>query len=455
VATVNYADDIMIHAHTQRLAWGIMLASFLLFCSLVIGSILAAYLFLFESRVAIETWIEVGRGTALLTDDDVEGQGLRLRENITNRSLLISTDSQSQTSLLFYLPDESQRRLLAVATLKHSGEVALTQAQMPRFWWSRGQYEIQWGSFRGEMSVLILKDNGRSMTMWIDAARGGTVQINNPGYYVISGNDSRLMVTTHEGESVIYGMDKPLNRLVLPGQSGALLYGIAEPVVASARQNLLVNGSFALNVDQQADSTSSSYPPGRWGCLNVQDALPRGIFRMDYWDGRSALRLLRKDNASNHGETGCRQPIEEALGDVSAYNFMELEATFLVSYQSLSACGIQGSECPLMIKLVYEDINGVQRDWFQGFYTMRNEELDYPLRCVSCSQDHQQINEKVWYTFETGNLFNAIPPEQRPAHLKQVEFYASGHQYDVFVSDLGIFVGYADVIPSGTINPGG
>jgi len=412
-------------------------------------------LFLFESRVAIETWIEVGRGTALLTDENVEGRGLRLRENITNRSLSINTDSQSQTNILFYMPGENHRRLLAVATLKNNSETSLREAQMPRFWWSRGQYEIRWENFRGEVSVLVLKENGRPLTMWIEAARGGIVQINTAGHYNISANDARLRVTTHEGEAVIYGMEQRLNRLVVRGQSGALLYGIAEPVIASARKNLLINGAFALTVDPQADSETSVYPPGRWGCVNVQDALPRGVFRMDYWDGRSALRLLRKDNASTHGETGCKQPVEASSSDVSSYNFMEIETTFLIGYQSLSACGTQGSECPLMVKLVYDDINGIRRDWFQGFYTMRNDELNYPLRCVSCSQDHLQINEKVWYTFETGNLFNSIPPEQRPARIHLLEFYASGHQYDVFVSDVGIFVGYVDVVPSGVSSPSG
>ncbi|MDW8172592.1 MAG: hypothetical protein RML73_08920 [Anaerolineae bacterium] len=450
-----FDDDIIVHANTQRLAWGVMLISFTIFCSLVFGGILTSYLFLFESRVPIETWVEVGRGTALLTDESVEGRGLRLREDITNRSLSISTDSQSQTNVLFYMPGQNHRRLLAVATLKNNSETSLIQAQMPRFWWSHGQYEIRWQGFRGEASILVLKDNGRPLTMWVEAARGGTVQINGSGHYNISANDSRLRVTTHEGEAVVYGMEQRLNRLVLRGQSGAVLYGIAEPVVSPSRRNLLVNSAFALSVDSQVNGETSTYPPGRWGCTNVQDALPRGVFRMDYWDGRSALRLLRRDNASTHGETGCRQPIEVASSDVSSYNFMEIEATFLISYQSLSACGIQGSECPLMLKLVYDDIYGIRRDWFQGFYAVRNAELDYPLRCVSCSQDHLQINEKVWYTFETGNLFNAIPPEQRPARLHLLEFYASGHQYDVFVSDLGVFVGYVDVMPSGASSSGG
>ncbi|MFQ3672717.1 MAG: hypothetical protein SNJ83_03875, partial [Aggregatilineales bacterium] len=107
----------------------------------------------------------------------------------------------------------------------------------------------------------------------------------------------------------------------------------------------------------------------------------------------------------------------------------------------------RGSECPLMLRVNYIDVNGSERAWFQGFYTMSNPALGYPPRCESCTQDHLQINPRVLYTYRTGNLFATIPASARPVRITSVEFYASGHQYDVLVNEIGMYVGYVDTVP--------
>ena len=209
---------------------------------------------------------------------------------------------------------------------------------------------------------------------------------------------------------------------------------------------MLENGLFTFaSVD-----TATSALPQRWGCFNEQDDLPRGVYALENLQGRSVLRLLRTDRASSHGETRCLQPIIPENRDVTQFNYLELEASFMVDYQSLPDCGIRGSECPLMLYMTYKDTSGEDREWYQGFYYSSDPSVSYPPRCESCTQDHLLINGKVWYTFETGNLFFILPPTARPAQIKSVEFYASGHQYDVYVSEIMLSVGYGDVpVPVG------
>jgi hypothetical protein len=126
------------------------------------------------------------------------------------------------------------------------------------------------------------------------------------------------------------------------------------------------------------------------------------------------------------------------------YDFLALRATFYVDFQSLAGCGTRGSECPLMLRMDYIDVEGEARQWFHGFYA--REEGDYPVRCSTCSQDHDQLNEKAWYTYESPNLLSffkpepdeAFVPDLTPRTIVALWIYASGHQYDVWIDEVAL-----------------
>ncbi len=80
-----------------------------------------------------------------------------------------------------------------------------------------------------------------------------------------------------------------------------------------------------------------------------------------------------------------------------------------VQHQSLSACGIAGSECPVMLKLTYVDQDGNDRVWYHGFYTDYSPAAGGRRICDSCWEPHEQINKDAWYTYESGNLFTDWP----------------------------------------------
>jgi hypothetical protein len=179
--------------------------------------------------------------------------------------------------------------------------------------------------------------------------------------------------------------------------------------------------------------------------------MPRGAYQLEINDGRRVLRLVRGDNATSNGETRCLTYFGQNGLDVSGYTYLEIRATFKINYQSLNACGIFGSECPLMLRMDYIDEGGVERRWFHGFYSLLDLQLNYPLSCNSCRQEHDQINEKTWYTYQTGNLFALLGPDQKPKTIVNVQFYASGHQYDVFVGEVSLLAGQGsgDPAPAG------
>jgi hypothetical protein len=171
---------------------------------------------------------------------------------------------------------------------------------------------------------------------------------------------------------------------------------------------------------------------------------PAGKAIADMLDGRPVLRFLRDNDATSHGETGCLRSWSREGQNVESFNYLSLRATFKINYQSLSACGQDGSECPLMLIVEYRDKHDVNRRWIHGFYYFVDPDRNFPLQCNSCLQVHEQINEKTWFTYDSGNLLNLLAnpdqlAEERPVSIIDVQFKSSGHQYDVTVGDVSLF----------------
>jgi len=430
----------------EQLAWGVMLLSFAAFCIVFLVATIALYNFLFESTVPMQTILRVGRGTVGITDAELIPRVVRTEEDLTNRTAVISTDSQSQSTISYRLPESEGSRLIAAITVKQGTSASLRRATLPRFDWSNVGYEIIVRDLEGEIDILITGETQNPFLLSLQDINGQTLHFLRKGRYRVTANGTLLEVVNREGEVVLFSKDLTEARIIPSGRRAIVLQDRNDVILTNARENLLENGLFVLSENIQEVEQSVSLP-ARWGCTNLQDSLPRGSYNLEYGDGRSSIRLLRAEGASSHGETRCKQPFPEPGAYVGDYNYLELTAAFYINFQSLSECGIAGSECPMMMMMEYTDMDGNEWRWVQGFYTNDDLQIDYPLRLGESSQDHQKINEKVWYTFETGNLFSILSPEQQPEYINNIEFYASGHQYDVFVSEIAMLVGINETIP--------
>lgn len=422
----------------ERMAWAIVWFAFAMFCGVCVGTTVAVYAFLFYSVAPLDVEAQVGKGTVVISSADNGERGERLREFLPVRPASMSTDTLSQATLVFNTSDFGAVQFVAAVTLKNNSNVLLRRANRPRFDWSDGKYEIELTDLRGDIDVVVGDIGSRSVEIQITTWRGEKITLSKPGRYAISVSDLRVQVVNQRGEAVLASADQQYNLLLKAGQDGLLVAG-RPPVTAPPRINLIDHGLFIFDALNAVDDGTIRMPT-HWGCGNAQKELPRGLYTVAELQGRTALQLMRGNNATTNGETRCKQPYTLLGMDVSAYDFLELETTFLINSQSISECGVEGSECPLMIHLVYTDINGVSREWYQGFYASLDPLYDsYKSRCASCTQDHEQINAKVWYTYESGNLLNVLPADARPATINKIEFYASGHQYNVYVGELSLF----------------
>lgn len=435
---------------TQRIAWMVLIGSFtlfILFCGFLSYGI---YSFLFQSRVALNTSVAVARGSVGLVRTDLT-ESFELVGRSLSRGDTLLTDSQSQAVVLVR-DNREETSTIAAITLKNNSRVVMRNASRPRFNWSPQGYRVSLTALDGEVDVWIPEGLTRNAGLSIALGNGAVVDISEAGSYTLSLNDTEITLTTRYGKAAILPPARENSRPVVNMQVGIYDLESGEVRVQTGLQDLLTNSRFiqpTVQAFNARNGASAGLPVmNSWNCSDRTADAPMGGFHQRLFDGRHVIQFLRADNAQNHGETACIQPFVPSgqIGQrVDGYQFLGFRTTFYVESHSLDGCGVQGSECPLMLLMDYVDIEGRSNQWFQGFYAQLRDPADYPLTCLSCQQEHKRVNPRTWYTYESGNLINLLPPERRPASILNVRFYASGHQYNVYMSELSLLVGGSDV----------
>lgn len=413
----------------QRRAWGILLLSFAAFCAICVVAGVSVSYFLFQSTVSLESVLRVGRGTGV-----VSGQAV-YNERALVLGDTLSTDGQSQATI-FFSDAQADNRLIAMVTLKGSTAMNFRRTLRPRFDWGSGSYGIELERLSGELDVFIMPSLPRDMRLTVRTVAGDLIDMHSSGQYRISVTDTQVRVENVNGSASLIPANQKIGRSIPANNQGVVRYSDDATLVliSPAKVNLITSSTF-----EDAGVIAQS-----WVCSNREDAPPSGQYFLERKNGRMVMRMLRADGATSNGETRCLNSFGQYGLDVAAYTYLELRVMFNILSQSLDVCGTQGSECPLMLRIDYRDQRGASRQWIHGFYSRPNPQLNYPLYCLSCTQEHELVNERTWYIYDTGNLLNLFAPGERPVSIVNVQFYASGHQYDVLVSDVALLAGSAD-----------
>jgi len=417
----------------QRMAWGVLLLAFAIFCTICIITGVGVNYFLFQSSVLMESSVLVGRGSV-----SVSGGAVYSSYTLANGDIL-RTDPQSQ-STIFFRDSQQGERLIASVTIRGNTNMTLWRAIRPRFSWSTGIYSIELQNVSGNLDVFVPKDLERDFRLTIRNPQGALADFGGSGQYLVSIMDTQIRIVNREGQVSLIPANSNEGRAIPIDSQGVIATdNPTEVALMPALVNLLQNSNFQDVFPSQEGNT-----PGlaeAWGCTNSTSNLPRGSYQAEVQDGRNLLRLVRGENAETNGETRCGTWFPSGGFDVTGLNTLVLRASFNIQYQSLNTCGVDGSECPLMLRVDYVDMNGIAKRWFHGFYAAFDPQRNYPLSCDSCASEHERVNEKTWYTYDSGNWFTLFPPDSRPATIVNVQFYASGHQYDVYVGEVALLAG--------------
>jgi hypothetical protein len=421
----------MMSRSPEQVAWITLIVSFIVFILTGVGATFGARWFVLSSTVGLETHVLVGRGTVgvrPVAGGTSGAEAVRSSRQLGRREL-VTTDEIAQGTIQFvdaHLAD----RVIANATILPGSQIELFSAERPRFNLGDNHYFIELGSFEGRLEIDIPPDLPKAIELKVQGSRAEVI-LTEPGLYLLWSLPNSSIVIARRGQALMESPAVQSSVEVAPGLTGVV--SNSEASVNFTTTELVRN---ALFLDSSQPGVADS-----WGCYSFSENpdAPRGIQQLLTINGRRGLHIMRSGEDLGYGETGCQQFLGQRRQglDVSDFRTLRIRATLDIDWHSLAVCGVQASECALMLELSYLNDFGLEQRWIHGFYAFEHVNPEVPRTCDSCLTEHERITPGNWYTYESGNLFE-LPEGFRPARLMQIRFYSSGHEYDVTVGEIAL-----------------
>src|SRR5258706_13936108 len=436
--------------YPHLVAWAVVWVSFILFCVLCASGTFGAYWFMFESGVPLTARLTVGRGAVTVIRPDLSSylvNGAAAGNYIAPNSIL-QTDANSQGYLTF--EDSYSGQLIGTVFLLENSTVNFTEATRPRFEWGRARYEMLLDNAMGHFSVEISDRLSRNAIVNIGSDSGAAL-LENTGSYTVEALDQHIQLYTRAGKGLLYAAPHPAWQ-VNPNSEGRLEKGHQEVSLVAYPYDMLnlaepgpPEPSFGID-DPAAPDINRSLPLF-WACETFTESPNeiQGAWQRTRLDNNVVLKFSRLEVGQELGpaRVGCRYSFpRNPLGlHVNQYSSLSIRLKMKIMFQNVTTCGVQGSECPVMLEMRYVDVNQEPQFWRQGFYVSRPASDTFIQRCDTCPHDHQQINKDSWYIYDTGDLKQQFPTDKMIDYVEYVRVYASGHQFDVALSDLTVLGG--------------
>lgn len=439
----------------QRLAWLTLIGAFVGFIGVCAGLMFFGRYVLFDWTINLQTEMIVSRGAAgVLRANDVGERNVREQYPLEPGDR-VSVDELAQSTISFTDPfDESV--VVATLTMYGGSDVHIQSVTRPRFF-GDAAYRINLTELRGTVDLVVAGGLERDVQIDLHGERG-EVRVEQPGTYRIVSTVNIIRLITERGQALLVGTDRN-GQIVNAGQEGELTVEVLE-IEESTTVNLIANGELAPAPD-------NGIPPS-WGCYSeraqgVDEPTPLGTYQATRFQGRDTLRIVRYAEPGEadllNVETGCEHQSFRNI-DVRDYESLVIRVRMFLVEHSVPGCGEQATECVLMVHLTYRNLldETITRDLHQGFYIRPSDGLGWPEKCGTCPNAHQHVNRGVWYTFESEDLIQGLTAsetELRPVVLESIEFYASGHEYEVYVDEVSIIAeDFDQTVEGGVVSAG-
>jgi hypothetical protein len=396
----------------ERVAWIVMLGAFAVFLMLCAAIPFGARYYLLYTTSTKPALLEVVGGTISVQERGSVAPIAVTRSKELNEGSVIETNVNSRGFLT--LLDGS------TITLFPDTLISIPSMRVPAFSWGQSPIVIELEQTRGRIRIgaaQLFGGNTRDREFQISTPHLlAKVRGESSGSYAIDVSTDSSQVTVRDGSAQVsaQGRTVTINR----GQRTVVTSGEPPLPALPAALDLIVNGDFkdprsrGWNDTIEIPSTPSS---------------PSGSISNITLDNRVATRIRRSGSNQSSAISGIVQQLNK---DVSDYRTLRLTADVRVHSQSLSGGGILSSEYPLIIRLRYRDANGSDAEWVHGFYIQNTTN--------NPTNNGELITSDVWFPFESGNLFDTLDP--KPFYLISLQFYASGWDYESYVSGIRFIV---------------
>lgn len=402
----------MIGKNPERVAWMVIFGAFAVFLVLCAAVPVSARSYLLYSTSPKPATLEVIGGTPRVQERGSAApiavtKSLQLSEGST-----IETDGNSRGILTFL--DSS------TLTLFPNTQLTLREMRVATFGWGAAPITLVVEQTRGRIRVgaaqLILPGESVARVRALQVQTPQTIASLTEGSYSVEVTAEGTQVTVRDGSATVIAQE----RSVTIGRGQRTVVRPGEPPLPSmpSAQDLIVNGDF-----------KDPRPRGWNDWIEFPSTLgaPTGSISTPTIDNRQALRIQRSGSNQTSVITGVVQQFNK---EVSDYRSLRLFADIRLHLQSLSGGGMLSSEYPLILRLKYRDVYGSEAEWVHGFY--------YQNVTNNPTNNGEQVPVDVWVPFETGNLFETLEP--RPFSITTLQIYASGWDYDSYVSSVRLIV---------------
>lgn len=408
----------------ERRAWYVLLGAFSIFLILCGAIIFGLQYLVFKSTQALEIQLSVASGTALIQEGgDTEAVAVTEIKNSLLPVFNIQTDINSQVNLDFEDP-EVQTTIASVRIFKDT-DVLFTEALTRRYPTGNTNPVITLDLRNGACDIRIGDTTEKDVHVNVNF-NGGYAILSEPGEYYFTASENSILVDPNAHNVDIVSTTG--SKSSISERTRIIVSDDTLSLAEIPAQELITNGDFDIPLEVG------------WSAYNDAQTSPEGFLATEIRDNFTDLIIDRSqsnwpDILLGHGETGVTQTINKNLVNI---NELVVRVSFLIEEQSLALCGERGSECPVMIKLDYQNPTGEDRVFITGFYAYTAASYGYPVTCDSCRTEHTRVNFGTWYRYDSGNLIDRLPGELRPDFIKSITVYASGHAYRVRIGDVSL-----------------
>jgi len=413
----------------QRLAWAVVLASFVTFVALMVLVPLTANVVLQRAVRPLIVQIQANEGTVGIQQGD-NGTSALFAGDIPqelNAGGTILTNATDTALLQVLTPDEMQ--VVARIQVYGNTNVGLVEGNGPRFGVSSADNRLELDLNGGRLRISVPRWDDpfeRPLFLHLTVPQGEII-IREPGQYSVTAVNQETQISVLEGQASVVGNEGSLvlaadERVVMPAEGP-----LRGPL--DTERNLMRNGDFGRDFEE-------------WflpvGDIEIADQ-PEVEIRVITQTSETKLKFSRVGRG--HVDASVVQYVEQDLQDITDYQSLQLLIWMQVLDQSVPVCGTVGSECPLTIEIEYTDINGNDQIWRQGFYAVGAVGAD-PAECTTCESprnNHIRIPFNQPYFYESDNLLEQLGQLNiLPRHIKSISIVAAGHTFDVEVLEMAL-----------------
>ncbi len=416
------------HAHRrQQLAWLILFVSFFLCMLLVVATPLAINAFIQNATLDLNATVQANLGTVGINDDNGVRSAALAGEPPQGIGPGSSVLTDTTANAILLITDPNTGEIVARLKIDSNTSMQLGRATTPRFEWSDESADVALDIENGRALVTLLEDEEHSAEIFASTPQG-EVLISQPGQYSIDVNNQQTQVVVQEGAASAVAQDDTL--ILSERERGVIPTGQSPEGPFEPSRNLITNGDFSGGFDSWAQYA--------WK-VELSDQ-PKGKTDVTTIDGEPVLRFAR--GGFGHADARVRQSLDVNVAD---YDAIQLLVTLRIQNQSLDVCGIQGSECPLFVRIDYVDENGVDQVWQHGFYAVGTaDDNNAPGACISCAviqsnHDRTPLTQEYYYSVNINEELarqGALPP----SFIKSISLIGSGHSFIADVLDVALIV---------------